>query len=186
MKSSNKPPLDGPHGKRSVHGKDGALKRSKVHKPKKPAGAAATTRATPVSIDEYIVAFPPEVQTILRRIRSTIHRAAPDAQEKISYRMPAFMLGGVLVYFAAFKEHIGLYPPVKGDAGIEKAVSPYAGPKGNLRFPLDRPMPYGLIARIVRLRVKQKAAKTPGKGMNEGRPGKKKAANVIATRVRGR
>jgi uncharacterized protein YdhG (YjbR/CyaY superfamily) len=174
MKSSNKPPLGGPHGERKVPGKSGELKQGRVHKPKTQARAAATTRATPESIDEYIATFPPEVQAILRRIRSTIHRAAPDGQEKISYRMPAFMLGGVLVYFAAFKKHIGLYPPVKGDARIEKAVSPYAGPKGNLSFPLDRPIPYGLIEKIVRLRVQQNAAKAGGKGMIEGRSGKKK------------
>jgi uncharacterized protein YdhG (YjbR/CyaY superfamily) len=119
----------------------------------------ATGRKAPRSIDEYIAAFSPEVQAILERIRLTISKAAPGAQEMISYRMPAFTLSGVLVYFAAFKNHIGLYPPVKGDARLEKAISRYAGEKGNLRFPLDRPIPYALIAGIAKLRVKQNLAK---------------------------
>lgn len=111
---------------------------------------------TPNNIDEYIAAAAPEVQPILERIRATVRKAAPKAEEIISYRMPAFRQGGILVYFAAFKKHIGLYPPVSGDAAIEKAIAPYAGPKGNLQFPLDQPIPYDLIARIVKLRVRQK------------------------------
>ena len=113
----------------------------------------------PKNIDEYIAAFSPEVRTILERVRQTIRGAAPDAQETISYSMPAFTQCGIVVYFAAFKKHVGLYPPVSGDAAIENAISPYAGEKGNLRFPLDRPIPYGLIERIVMLRVKQNLAK---------------------------
>jgi len=77
----------------------------------------------------------------------------------MSCRMPAFKQKGILIYFAAFKSHIGLYPPVRGDAKLENALAPYAGPKGNLRFPLDRPVPYTLISRIVRLRVKQNLTK---------------------------
>ena len=106
-------------------------------------------------IDEYIATSPADVRPILRKIRATIRAAAPGAHEIISYRMPAFRMHGVLVYFAAFKAHIGLYPPISGDAGLKKALAPYAGPKGNLKFPLDRPIPYALIRRIVRLRVKQ-------------------------------
>jgi len=90
----------------------------------------------------------------------TIRQAAPDAQETISYKMPAFTLDGILVYFAAFKKHIGFYPPVKGDAELRKAVSDWAGEKGNLRFPLDEPIPYGLIERIVKLRMKQNLSKS--------------------------
>lgn len=115
----------------------------------------ATGRAKHKNIDEYIAAFAPEVRTVLERIRATIHSAAPDAKEIISYGMPAFRQDGVLVYFAAFKKHIGFYPPVSGDAKIEKAIAPYAGDKGNLRFPLDQPIPYSLIEQIVKLRVKQ-------------------------------
>jgi uncharacterized protein YdhG (YjbR/CyaY superfamily) len=116
-------------------------------------------RGTPETVDEYIAAFPPDVQEILERIRLTIRNAAPQAQESISYKIPTFRLNGPLVHFAAFKKHIGLYPPVRGDAKLAKAIATYAGAKGNLRFPLDRRIPYGLIARLVKLRVKQKTSK---------------------------
>ena len=119
----------------------------------------ATRRVAPKNVDEYIAAYPPEVRVVLERIRATIRSAAPDAQEAISYKIPAFKLNGALVYFAAFKKHIGLYPPVRGDARLEKAIAPYAGEKGNLRFPLDRPMPFDLIERIVKFRVRQNRAK---------------------------
>ena len=117
----------------------------------------------PTSISEYISAFPPSVRAILGRIRQTVRNTAPAAQETISYRMPAFRLDGILLYFAAFKSHIGIYPPVSGDPSLERALSPYAGPKGNLKFPLDQPLPYDLIARIVTLRVKQQATKAAEK-----------------------
>ena len=119
----------------------------------------ATGRAKPKNIDEYIAAFSPEVQTILERIRQTIHQAAPEADETISYMMPAFTQSGILVYFAAFKNHIGLYPPIRGDVSLEEAIAPYAGEKGNLRFPLDQPIPYDLIGRIVKHKLKQNEAK---------------------------
>ena len=113
----------------------------------------------PETIDEYNAGFPPEKRAILEKIRTTIRGAAPDAKEVISYRMPTFTQNGVLVHYAAFKNHIGLYPPVSGDAGLEAALAPYAGEKGNLRFPLDRPIPYDLIGRLVRYKRKQNAAK---------------------------
>jgi uncharacterized protein YdhG (YjbR/CyaY superfamily) len=115
--------------------------------------------AVPMTVDEYIAAFSPNVQSILQRVRQVVCTAAPEAQEVISYRMPALKQGGILVYFAAFKNHIGLYPPVHGDSDIEKAIAPYAGEKGNLRFPFDKPIPYDLIARITALRLKQTLAK---------------------------
>jgi len=118
-----------------------------------------TRRRTPKSIDEYIASFPPEVQAILERVRATIREAAPGAREVISYQIPAFTLNGVLVYFAAFRNHIGFYPPVRGNTSLERAISPYAGEKGNLRFPLNHPIPYRLIERIVKHRVKQNLAK---------------------------
>jgi len=113
----------------------------------------------PKSIDQYIAGFPPDVREILQRIRNTARRAAPQAEEIISYRMPAFRQNGILIYFAAFKGHIGLYPPVRGDDGIVQEASVYAGEKGNLRFQFDRPIPYTLIGRIVKLRVKQEREK---------------------------
>ena len=124
----------------------------------------AIRTAAPTSMDEYIAASPSEVKPILRKIRRTISTAAPRAQELISYRMPAFRLHGILVYFAAFKNHIGVYPPVSGDARLEKALSPYSGPKGNLKFPLDQPIPYALIKRVVLLRVKQDLARAAARG----------------------
>jgi|SRR5262245_16777205 len=124
----------------------------------------AARTATPATIDAYIAACRPDVQSILMKIRTTIAAAAPDAEELISYRMPAFAQHGILVYFAAFKAHIGLYPPVSGDARLEKALSPYAGPKGNLKFPIARPIPYHLVRRIVKLRLKQNLAKSAARG----------------------
>jgi uncharacterized protein YdhG (YjbR/CyaY superfamily) len=114
---------------------------------------------TAKDIASYILQFPAEVQAILEKVRATIRHAAPDAKETISYQMAAFKQHGMLVYFAAWKKHIGLYPPISGDKALEKAVARYAGPKGNLQFPLDEPIPYDLIERIVKLRVKQDSAK---------------------------
>jgi uncharacterized protein YdhG (YjbR/CyaY superfamily) len=107
------------------------------------------------SIDEYIAACPPEVRPVLQKVRAAVSRAAPDAKEKISYGMPTFTLEGILVHFAAFKAHIGFYPPVRGDEELMRDIAPYAGPKGNLRFPLDERIPYGLIGRIVKARVRE-------------------------------
>jgi uncharacterized protein YdhG (YjbR/CyaY superfamily) len=112
-------------------------------------------RPRPATIDEYIAAFPPDVQAILERIRLTIRRAAPRAQEKISYLMPAFALDGDLIYFAAFKKHIGVFPPVRGDKKLVKELSRYRGEKGNLKFPFAEPVPYDLIRRVVRFRIKE-------------------------------
>lgn len=113
-----------------------------------------TDHPPPKSIDEYIAQCSPEVRPILEKIRGIVRKAAPKATERISYRMPAFNLDGDIVYFAAFKKHIGLFPPVpRGDAQLIKEASVYAGPKGNLRFPLDQRIPYGLISRIVKAQV---------------------------------
>ena len=126
--------------------------------------------AAPTTVDEYIAAFPPEVRRILQRVRRVARAAAPEAREVISYRMPALKQNGVLVYFAAFKNHLGLYPPIKGDADIAKAIAPYAGEKGNLRFPFDEPIPYDLIARITALRLKQDLAKAAPKRARKSAP----------------
>ena len=117
-------------------------------------------RTAATDVDEYIAGFPPEVQAILRRVRQVVRDAAPQAKEVISYGVPALKQNGVLVYFAAFRSHIGFYPPVNGDARILKAVAPYAGEKGNLRFPFDKPIPYDLIARVTELRAKQDSMKS--------------------------
>lgn len=126
--------------------------------------------ADPATVDDYISGFPPEVQAILQRIREVVRAAAPGAEESISYRIPAFRQDGVLLYFAAFRSHIGLYPPVHGDDRLEKALARYAGEKGNLRFPLDEPIPYGLVRRIAKLRVKQNGERAAARGRKSPRP----------------
>lgn len=107
------------------------------------------------TIDEYIAGFPKEVQTILKRIRTTVQKAAPDAEETINYGIPTFTLKGNLVHFAGFKSHIGFYPTPSGIVKFKKELSAYEGAKGSVKFPLDQPIPYGLIARITKFRVKE-------------------------------
>ncbi len=128
--------------------------------------------AMPKTIDEYIAAFPPDIQAILEKIRATVREVAPLAVERISYRMPSFVLNGNLVYFAAFKNHIGFYPPVRGDEKLMEDLAVYAGEKGNLKFALDKPIPYDLIRRIVKARADENeqiaAAKKKGKKSKSG------------------
>jgi len=115
-----------------------------------------TNQTAPKDIDEYIAGFPNDVQEILEKIRMTIRKAAPDAEETISYQIPTFTLKGeYLVYFAAYKKHIGLYPAPRGIERFKKELSLYEGGKGTVRFPLDKPIPFGLIKRIVRFRAKE-------------------------------
>ncbi|MGZ3987953.1 MAG: iron chaperone [Flavisolibacter sp.] len=114
-----------------------------------------TANQPPKTIDEYISGFPRDVQEILQKIRMTVKKAAPDAEETIKYQMPTFTFSGNLVYFAAFKNHIGFYPPVTGDKGLGKQLSVYEGPKGSLKFPMDEPIPYDLIKQIVEIRLRE-------------------------------
>src|SRR5204862_6000290 len=109
----------------------------------------------PKDIGEYIAAFPPKVQMLLRKMRATIRKAAPAAEEKISYQIPAFTLEGMLVFFAAHRNHIGFYPRTTGIAKFKKELSVYKGAKGSVQFPLDKPIPFGLIGRIVKFRAKE-------------------------------
>jgi uncharacterized protein YdhG (YjbR/CyaY superfamily) len=111
-----------------------------------------TTQAN--NIDEYIAGFPKDVQKQLEEIRATIRKAAPDAEEGISYAIPTFKLSGNLVHFAAFKNHIGFYPAASGIQAFKKELSGYEGGKGTVKFPLDEPLPLALIAKIVKFRVK--------------------------------
>ncbi|MBK9242569.1 MAG: DUF1801 domain-containing protein [Acidobacteria bacterium] len=120
-------------------------------------------QAVPTTIDEYIAGFPPNVRRLLRQVRATIRKAAPKAEEKISYQIPTFFLHGNLVHFGAFKKHIGFYPAPMGLKEFEKELSKYAGAKGSVRFPLDQPMPLGLITRIVKFRVKKNLERAAGK-----------------------
>ena len=113
-------------------------------------------RLTAKTIDEYIAAFPADVQKILQKIRATIQKAAPDATEAISYQIPTFKLKGKnLIHFAAFKKHIGLYPAPRGVDEFEPELSSYQGGKGTVQFLLDKSIPYDLIARIVKFRLKK-------------------------------
>jgi uncharacterized protein YdhG (YjbR/CyaY superfamily) len=119
-----------------------------------------TKQTGPANIDKYIADFPRDVREVLQKIRMTIKRAAPKAEETISYKMPTFNLHGqYLIYFAAYKKHIGLYPVPSGDAEFNKEVSKYQSGKGTLQFPLDQPIPYKLITKIVKARAKENAAK---------------------------
>ena len=107
------------------------------------------------TIDKYISTFPKDVQKKLESIRQTIKKSAPGAEETISYQTPAFKLNGHLVYFAAFKNHVSIYPAPRGDAEFKKELSEYKGGKGTVQFPLDKPIPLSLIRRIVKYRIKE-------------------------------
>lgn len=106
-------------------------------------------------IDFYVAAAPAVARPLLAEIRRQVQRALPTATETISYRMPAFKLGKVFFYYAAFKEHIGIYPPVKEDQALVKVLQPYRNEKGNLRFPMDEPLPYDLIVRVAKALAKE-------------------------------
>jgi uncharacterized protein YdhG (YjbR/CyaY superfamily) len=117
----------------------------------------------PKNIDEYTAGFPIKVQRILQKIRMTIRKAAPDAQETISYQIPTFTQNGNLVSFAAYKNHIGLYPAPRGIEKFKKELSKYEGGKGTVKFPLDKPIPFKLITRIVKFRVQQNLERAKAK-----------------------
>ena len=118
-----------------------------------------TGPAAPRSIGEYISGFPGDVQAILGRTRTTIKRAAMGAEEAIRYQMPTFILKGNLISFAAYKQHIGLYPAPTGTRRFNKELAVYRAAKSTVRFPLDGPIPFDLITRIVRLRVRDNQRK---------------------------
>ena len=111
------------------------------------------------TIDEYIKTFPEDVQSILEKMRQTIRKAAPEAEEAISYQIPTFKLKGNLVYFAAFKNHIGFYPTSSAIEAFKKELAPYKGAKGSVRFPMVKPIPYDLVKKIVMFRRKENLAK---------------------------
>lgn len=111
------------------------------------------------TIDEYILQFSPHVQAILKKLKNVIKEAAPQAQEKISWKMPTFVLEGNLVHFAAFKNHIGFYPGPSGIEAFKSELSNYKGAKGSVQFPLDKPLPYELIGAIVKFRAAENSAK---------------------------
>jgi uncharacterized protein YdhG (YjbR/CyaY superfamily) len=123
-----------------------------------------STKPTPRTIDEYISNYPDDVQEILQKIRSTIRKTAPEAEEKISYQLATFTLHGKnLIHFGAFKKHIGLYPTPSGISQFSAELAMYKGAKGSVQFPLDEPIPYGLIRRIAEFRVRENRAQADEK-----------------------
>lgn len=119
-----------------------------------------TKRTAPKDIDDYIAGFPEEVQKILKKVRTTIRQTAPEAEETISYQIPTFKLNGTyLIYFAGFKNHISLYPAPRGAEEFKKELSAYEGGKGTVQFPLDQPIPYDLIKRIVKFKIQENQEK---------------------------
>jgi uncharacterized protein YdhG (YjbR/CyaY superfamily) len=141
-----------------------------------------TDKPMPTTVDEYIAAFPDEVQQILKRIRRTIRTAAPTATEAISYRMPTFKLEGNLVHFAAFKHHIGFFPTHTGIAKFKRELSGYEGAKGSVRFPFDKPVPFALITEIVKFRVMENLKRAEAKRKNKSK-GQNPAAHTAGSRV---
>ncbi|CAM4521518.1 uncharacterized protein YdhG (YjbR/CyaY superfamily) [Paenibacillus endophyticus] len=115
------------------------------------------------TIDQYMATFPADIQAILEKIRNVIQEAAPEATEKIGYQMPTFVLCGNLVHFAAFKNHIGLYPAPSGIHAFKEQLAKYKGAKGSIRFPLDKPIPYELISEIVKYRAAENIEKANSK-----------------------
>ena len=111
-----------------------------------------------MTIDDYIAGFPENVQEILEQLRQTIRNAAPESEETISYQMPAFKQKGILVYFAAFKNHIGFYPTPSGVEKFKKELSGYEVSKGTVKFPIDKTIPLDLVSKIVKFRVKENSA----------------------------
>ena len=113
----------------------------------------------PASIDEYISAFPVETQQLLEQIRTIVKSVAPEANEVISYSMPAFKLNGILVYFAGYKNHIGLYPLASGIEVFKDELAAFKWAKGSIQFPLNKPLPVDLITRIVSFRADENRRK---------------------------
>jgi uncharacterized protein YdhG (YjbR/CyaY superfamily) len=122
-----------------------------------------TDQKIPQTIDEYIADFPPDVQVILEKMRATIRAAAPAAEEAIKYRLPTFVLHGNLVHFGGFKNHIGFYATPTGNKQFRKELSAYEGAKGSVQFPLDKPIPFGLVRRMVKFRVKENLERSAAK-----------------------
>jgi len=123
-----------------------------------------TDQTAPKNVDEYIAGFSPDVQEILEKIRVTIRKAAPAAEETIKYQIPTFTLKGNLVHFAAYKKHIGFYPAPRGIGKFKNELSIYGSGKGTLKFPLDKPIPFDLISKTVKFRVKETLKRAEPKG----------------------
>ncbi len=125
-----------------------------------------TANGSPDNVDEYIAGFPSDVQVILKQIRTTIAKVAPEAEEAIKYQIPTFVLNGNLVHFAAFKNHIGFYPTPSGIEAFKDELSRYEGAKGSVKFPIDQPMPLRLIEKIVTFRLQEARTESTDKERN--------------------
>ncbi len=134
-------------------------------------------------VDRYIAAFPPPTQNLLEQMRSTILKAAPGVEEVIGYKMPAYRLHGVLVYFAGYKGHIGFYPSGSGIAAFKKELSVYKGAKGSVQFPLDEPLPVSLITKIVKLRVNENLEKAKEKELKKSSAKKSATKKTVAKKT---
>jgi len=123
-----------------------------------------TSRTKFKTVDEYLSAFPKNIREIIEELRDTIKQAAPQAEELISYNIPAFRLNGMnLVYYAAYKKHVSIYPAPRGNEAFKKILSVYKGGKGTVQFPLDKPIPFDLITKIVKFKVKENLEKAKAK-----------------------
>jgi uncharacterized protein YdhG (YjbR/CyaY superfamily) len=120
-------------------------------------------RNAPKTVDEYIGGFPSETQKILKKVRSTIKKAAPKAEERISYGIAGYFENGILIYFAGFKNHVSVYPAPRGEPEFKKELAAFKGGKGTIQFPVDKPIDYDLISRIVKFRQLKKALKSKAK-----------------------
>lgn len=123
----------------------------------------ADSAGSPGGVDDYISRFPPDIAAILQKVRETIRTAAPEAEEAIKYQLPTFVYNGNLVHFGGFKTHVGFYPTPSGINAFKKELSKYKGAKGSVQFPIDKPIPYSLIAKIVKYRLKENSRKPPRK-----------------------
>jgi uncharacterized protein YdhG (YjbR/CyaY superfamily) len=124
----------------------------------------------PATVDEYIKRSPAEVQTALQKLRQTIKTTAPKAEEVISYAIPGYKYHGMLIFFAAFKNHISVYPAPRGNEKFEKELSSYKGGKGTIQFPIGNPIPYDLVTRIIKFRMKENEERTAAKNKKTGKP----------------
>ena len=119
--------------------------------------ASMSKQPAPATIDAYLATLSPQIREIFETVREIVQEEVPEATETIGYQMPAFKVERIFFYFAAFKKHLGIFPPVKGDGDLLKDLAPYLGPKNNLKFLFDQPVPYELIRRVVRTLAKQYA-----------------------------
>ena len=158
--------------------KKAAAKGAATRKKFSAASGSASASAGAAAIDDYIAACAPKVRTIMNTVRKMIRREAPAAREKISYGMPAFEMNGMLIYYAPFTHHLGVFPPVKGDAALAKALAKHRGEKGNLRFSFDEPMPYPLIRRVVEARLQEHLARHAAK---RSKPAARTARTITRT-----